>query len=107
MTLADLLPSLPLSYAEGREVGLLFAADLAERLEVVQRAIGSQCRVVPTPAADGRYVLCGDVLSEVGPGGLFAAGFARLDTARLSEVDVIAWSTARAMLPTGDGAGDR
>lgn len=98
MTLTDLLPSLPLTYDEGRKVGLLFGRDLAERLEAVQREASSRCLAVPLPTADGRYLLCGDILSEVGPGGLFAAGFARFGAAETGKVEVVGWAIAVAMI---------
>lgn len=100
MTLSDLLPSLPLTYAAGRQYGLVFGADLAARLAEVQSEVPSQHRAQPVQLADGRYLLCGDLLSEVGPHGLYAAGFARLDPGRFSEIEVMPWTAAVALLPT-------
>lgn len=99
MTISDLLPSLPLTYDEGRQYGLVFDAALAQRLAEVQAETPSRFFAQPLALADGRYLLCGDLLSEVGPGGLYASGFAKLDAARFSEIEVIPWGDAIALLP--------
>ena len=99
MTVADLLPSLPLPYEQAREYGLVFDASLAQRLAEVQAENPGRHYAQPVPLADGRFVLCGDLLSEVGAGGLYAAGFAKLDAARFDEIEVMPMSEALAMLP--------
>jgi hypothetical protein len=48
---------------------------------------------------DGRYLLCGDLLSEVGAGGLYAGGFSHLDPSRFNEIAVLPWDEALALLP--------
>lgn len=97
MTLADL--SLPVPYEQACLYGLVFAADLAERLAEVQAATPSRFVAQPVALSDGRYFLCGDLLSEVGPGGLYAAGFSQLDAARFSEIEVLPLADAVALLP--------
>jgi hypothetical protein len=99
MTLADLAPSLPLSCEEGRGYGLVFNTDLAMRLAEVQAANPSQHVAQPVALVDGRWLLCGDLLSEVGPGGLYAGGFSHLDPARFDEIEVLPWGEAVALLP--------
>lgn len=99
MTLADLLPSLPLSYAEGRTMALVFSADFMPALEAVQAEVHSKHQAVPVLLTDGRCLLCGDLLSEVGPGGLYAAGFSKLNPQALDHIHVIPWSEAVALLP--------
>lgn len=99
MTVADLLPLLPMDYGDARELGLVFDAALAGRLAAVQAETPSRHYARPTRLDDGRYLLCGDLLSEVGPGGLYAAGFARLDASRFDEIAVMAWPDAVALLP--------
>jgi hypothetical protein len=99
MTVADLLPSLPLIYADAKQYGLVFGADLAARLAEVQAANPSQHYASPVLLNDGRYLLCGDLLSEVGPGGLYAQGFAALNPTRFDEIEVIPWADAVAMIP--------
>lgn len=99
MTLAELLPRLPLSYDESRSYGLVFDAALAVRLAEVQSEAPTQNYARPVVLTDGRFLLCGDLLSEVGPRGLYAAGFARLDAARFDEIAVLPWTDAVALLP--------
>lgn len=98
MTVADLLHRLPLTYEEGKTYGLAFNASLAQRLAEVQAEHPSQNVAEPVLMMDGRYLLCGDLLSEV-PNGLYGAGFAHLDASRFGEIEVIAWEDAVALLP--------
>lgn len=102
MTVADLLPSLPLPYPEARQYGLVFDAALAQRLAEVQAETLSRHYARPLALTDGRYLLCGDLLSEVGPGGLYADGFAKLDAGRFDEIAVIPWAEAVAMIPADE-----
>lgn len=98
MTVAELLPRLPLTYEEGRTYGLVFDAALAERLAEVQAEHPSQFVAQPLPLVDGRYLLCGDLLSEV-PNGLYGVGFSHLDASRFDEIAVMPWADAVALLP--------
>lgn len=99
MTVADLLPVLPMPYSEASALGLVFDAALSQRLSEVQAETPSQHYARPVALADGRYLLCGDLLSEVGRGGLYSQGFAKLDASRFGEIEVIQWSDAMALLP--------
>jgi hypothetical protein len=99
MTVADLLPSLPLPYEQAREFALVFGSDLAQRLAEVQAETPSRHYARPTPLLDGRHLLPGSLLSEVGPGGLYAPGFAKLDAARFDEIEVMSWDDAADLLP--------
>ena len=99
MTVADLLPLLPMPYGDASKLGLVFDAALAQRLSDVQAETPSQHYARPVALADGRYLLCGDLLSEVGPGGLYAQGFAKLDAGRFGEIAVMPLSQAVALLP--------
>lgn len=98
MKLAGL--TLPLPYETACQYGLVFAAALAARLREVQGEHGDQRhRVEPQATADGRYFLNGDVLSEVGPGGIFSPAFSRLDASRFDEIEVMPIADAMALLP--------
>ena len=99
MTVADLLPSLPMPYSQGSQYGLVFEAALAARLAEVQAMHPSQHYARPVRLNDGLYLLCGDLLSEVGPGGLYAVGFSHLDAARFDEIEVVPIAEAIALLP--------
>ena len=98
-SVADLLSHLPLPYSYAVRWGLVFNAALAERLSEVQAENPSQHYARPTLLANGSYLLGGDLLSEVGPGGLYAAGFSQLDVSRFGEILIVPWPEAVAMLP--------
>lgn len=100
MLLRDL--PLPISADEARGLALAFAPALAARLSQLHAAYGSSnCVPLPSQLSDGRLMLCADVLTEVQPGGLLAAMWARADQAVLgASVEVMPWETAVAMLPT-------
>jgi len=98
MTLEDLIPDLPLSYAQGTIYGLVFAIDVKMRLDEIQQEHPPVNYATPVATTDGRYVLHGDLLSEVGPDGMFGGTFSYLDQSRFNEVEVIDWSAAQALL---------
>jgi len=102
MTLEDLIPDLPLSYAQGTIYGLVFAIDVKMRLDEIQQEHPPVNYATPVATTDGRYVLHGDLLSEVGPNGMFGGTFSYLDQSRFNEVEVIDWSAAQALLPVID-----
>jgi hypothetical protein len=99
MTLGDLM--LPISYADARQWALVFDVALAERLADIHAEHGSnKCRPVPRQMADGRLMLCADVLTEVGPGGLLHAMWEAADKEVLAQaVEVMPWADAVALLP--------
>jgi hypothetical protein len=101
MTLGDL--TLPISYADAREYALVFDVALAQRLAEIHAEYGSQkCVPLPSTLTDGRLILCADVLTEVGPGGLLHAMWAAADKAVLAQaVTVMPWADALALLPGG------
>jgi len=99
MTLGDL--TLPISYADARQWALVFDVTLAQRLAEIHAEHGSnKCRPVPRQMTDGRLMLCADVLTEVGPGGLLEGMWAAADKAVLAQaVEVMPWADAVALLP--------
>jgi hypothetical protein len=99
MTLGDL--TLPISYADARQYALVFDADLAQRLAEIHAGHGSQkCVPLPSVLTDGRLILCADVLTEVGPGGLLHGMWEAADKAVLAQaVTVMPWADALALLP--------
>ena len=56
-TVAELLPYLPVPYDYGKQWGLVFHADLADRLAEVQAEHPSQFVAQPVLLTDGRYLL--------------------------------------------------
>lgn len=99
MTLADL--ALPISYETAKGYALVFTPALAARLGELHAQYGSpNCVPVPRVLADGRLMLCADLLTEVEPGGLLHAMWAAADqTALLASVEVLPWEEAVALLP--------
>jgi len=99
MTLGDL--TLPISYDDARQWALVFDVQLAERLAEIHEDHGSQkCVPVPRVMTDGRLMLCADVLTEVGPGGLLHAMWEAADKEVLAQaVTVMPWADAVALLP--------
>lgn len=98
-TLAELLQYLPLPASYCVRFALVFSAALAERLAEVEGEAGGDFRTGPVLLTDGRYMLHADLLSEVGIGGLYAAAFSMLDSDRFSEIEVIPFDEAVALLP--------
>ena len=99
MTLADL--TLPISDANAKALALVFTPALAARLAELHAQHGStNCIPVPTLLTDGRLMLCGDMLTEVMPGGLLHAMWQAADKAVLGEaVEVMPFAEALALLP--------
>jgi hypothetical protein len=99
MTLSDL--TLPISDADAKELALVFTPKLAARLAELHAEHGTtNCVPMPRVLTDGRLMLCGDVLTEVGPGGLLQGMWEAADQAvLLPAVEVIPWSEAVALLP--------
>lgn len=96
---AELLPYLPLPADYADQWGLVFDATLADRLAEVQAQNPSQHYANPSLLKNGLYFLRGALLSEVGIGGLYAQGFAKLDAQRFDEIAVVPWADAVALLP--------
>ena len=96
---AELLPYLPLPADYAGRWGLVFGADLADRLAEVQAEHPARFYAKPTLLENGSYLLRGALLSEVGPGGLYAKGFAQLDAQRFDEILVVPWADAVDLIP--------
>lgn len=98
-TLADI--SLPISYADAKQMALVFTPQLAGRLAELHAIHGTnKCRPSPVALRDGRLMLCADILTEVMPGGLLHAMWEAADKAiLLPNVEVIGWDEALALLP--------
>jgi hypothetical protein len=99
MTLGDL--TLPIPYADARQLALVFTPQLAGRLTKLHAAYGSRkCVPMPSTLTDGRLMLCADVLTEIWPGGLLHAMWEAADKEVIGrEVEVVPWPDAVALLP--------
>jgi len=99
MTLADLITQ-PISYDAAKDLALVFSPALAAQLAAVQAEHGNPRHVAsPVDLVDGRKMPCADLLTEVGPGGLYSSGFAHLPVELFSLVQVIPMSDAILLLP--------
>lgn len=98
MTILDLLTA---DLDTMRGFALVFDAALAEILAERWYAYGTpNCCPLPRTLADGRFMLCADILSEVRPGGLLEEMWNAADHAvLLSSVEVIPMADAVALLP--------
>jgi hypothetical protein len=68
----------------------VFGDSIAARLAEIQAEHGSASLTVsPVRLTDGRWMVCADLLSEVGPGGLLADGFSHLNVSRFPEIAVV------------------
>jgi hypothetical protein len=98
MTLADL--TIPMPWTDCKNLALVYPYEVAVSLYQVQEEHGDP-RHVPAgrELVDGRWMLNGDVLSEVGEGGILA-GAAQYITAEMMEsVEVVPLAEALALLP--------
>jgi hypothetical protein len=99
MTLADLIQQ-PVSYDAAKDLALVFSPDLAAQLAAVQAEHGNPRHVAsPVDLIDGRKMLCADLLTEVGPGGLYYSGFAHLPAELFPAVEVLPMSAVLPLLP--------
>jgi hypothetical protein len=99
MTLADLITQ-PISYDAAKDLALVFSPELAAQLSAVQSEHGDPRHVAsPVDLTDGRRMLCADLLTEIGKGGLYSGGFAHLPVELFSFVQVMPMSDAILLLP--------
>lgn len=99
MTLAD-LTSQSVSYDSARDLAIILTPDQAATLGAIQSQYGNPRHVAaPVPLSDGRLMLCADLLTETGPGGLYAQGFAHLPAELFPQVAMIPMAEAIALIP--------
>jgi len=91
MTLSDL--TLPVPYDECRDLALVYPYEVAVALYGVQEEHGDPRHVpVGRQLTDGRWAMCGDVLSEVGEGGILAQAFSFITPEMMASVEVVPMS---------------
>ena len=100
MKLADL--TLPISYADGRSLALVFTPQLAERLAELYALHGRpDCRATPRQTTDGRWFLTADILTATEPGGYLHEMWQHADKSiLLPAVEVLPIADALALLPS-------
>jgi hypothetical protein len=103
MTLAEL--TLPVTYAECKDLALVYPYEVAVALYQVQVEHGDPRHVpVGRQLTDGRWLMLGEVLSEVGPGGLLCGAFLHITPELMANVEVVPFADAAALLPAGTPA---
>ena len=89
MTFADLIAAPMPDLATLRGLWLVLPAEVTAALLEKQAAHGSPVhRVAPLAGPDGRFALCADLVTEIGPGGIHHALFASFDAALFAAVAV-------------------
>jgi len=102
MTLAELLGAMPTDLSS---LALVFNAELRDRLVAVQAEYGDpRFTAYPAALSDGRYMHLAGILRECQPGGLYHAGFSKLDAARFADIEVVLMADAVALLPADPAA---
>jgi hypothetical protein len=102
MNLAELLATNP-DLPSLRGLALVLSPALHDTLTAVQATLPERaCVVQALPLTDGRWMLGADLLSEIGPGGLYHEGFGQLPPTAFPAVEVIPMAEAVAQLPTPD-----
>jgi hypothetical protein len=101
MTLAEL--PLPITDEQGKCIALVFTPQLAARLAELHSQYGTDLAVpYPRMLADGRLMLCGDILTMVEPGGFLHEMWIHADMeVLLPSVEVLPWEEAVALLSPG------
>jgi hypothetical protein len=98
MTLDEL--ELPMAWSDCKDLALVYPYEIAVALYQVQAEHGDPRHVpVGRELTDGRWMLCGDVLSEVGDGGILAGGFAFITPEMMEQIEVVPLADAVALLP--------
>lgn len=102
MTLADLITQ-PVSYETAKELAIILTPEQAATLGAIQQEYGNPKHVAsPVELTDGNLMLCADLLTETGPGGLYAQGFAHLPADLFPQVAVMPMADAIALMPQPD-----
>jgi hypothetical protein len=97
-TLADL--TLPMTYEDSRQLALVYSYEIAVTLYGIQESFGDPRHVpVGRQLTDGTWMLCGDVLSEVGDDGLLVGAFSHITPELMAQVEVVPLEWAVGMLP--------
>lgn len=100
MTLDQYLANGLPTYADANQYALVMSEQLKDNLLAAQDSLPpSQNRVVPTPLTDGRWLLRAALLTEIGEGGMFQAGFSALNPQLFPMVEVVPWADVVGLLP--------
>ena len=83
---------------------LLLDHAAVQDMQAAQDAVGSdRHKVQPVATTDGRWMIGADILTELAPGGIFAAALDHFDGTHLAGVEVVPWADGVALLPVAEG----
>ena len=101
MTLSDL--ALPLPHADCRDLALVYPQEVAVALYEIQETHGDPRHICyGRQLTDGRWMIDGEILSAVGPGGLFGWITAHMTPELMAAVEIVPMAEAVALLPEVD-----
>jgi len=101
MRLSDL--TLPMPYADCKDLALVYPYGVALSLYATQQEHGDPRHVVTgRPLTDGRYMIAGEMLSEVGPGGLFAWIASCMTPEIMGQIEVVPMSELMGLVPVSE-----
>jgi hypothetical protein len=91
MTLAEFLSQPLPGTATLQTLGIVFDSALAQKMVNYHAWYGDpRCTVYPAALADGRWCHVADILPQcIAEGGIYAAGFARLNATNFASVEVL------------------
>jgi hypothetical protein len=90
------------SYEELKSLALVFNSSLKNILESTQETFQSKHKASPVELTNGSFMLCADLLTEIGDKGLYKQGFGLLDADLFAQVQIISMEEASALLPVSD-----
>ena len=98
MTLDTFIQNLPENL---KEYGLVFSEPTKLLLDEAQNSLPNrQHQVQPIQLTNGDWLLCADILSEIGESGIYRQWFLALPQEHFNEVEIVNWNETVALLPT-------
>ena len=98
MILSDM--ALPVPYDQCKHLALVYPYDVALLWYSIQQQHGDPRHVAEArPLTDGRWILDGDLLSELHPAGILAWALPQLTPEIMAQIEVVPMSEVIALLP--------
>ena len=90
MTLTNII--LPISYEDAKLLAMVFSKDTSDILQEKYKQYGNPIHC-PFPIAlnNGKFALCGDILTEVMPNGLYYTWFNSLESSLMDQIEILPW----------------
>lgn len=99
MKLSEL--TLPVPYDECKHLAIIYGYDVAVFWYAIQQEHGDSRNVaVGMQLTDGRWMLGGDLLSELHPSGILGWAVPHLTTDIMAQIDVVPMSEMSSLVPT-------